>query len=360
MESAVPSSLPETGRDDTRVQTAVDPQSGFFPPRGYLDGVIERVYPSMPLPPFDAPAELTSVWGRPWGAVDDVGPLKMVLVRSPGSEFEEMKNGRFDEQLGLLVDSEGRWYSNSTEPPNVERVRAQHAGLVDALRADGVEVVFAEELFPPLFNGVFMRDPLVTVRGGAVIGRLAARQRRGEEASVLRALASVGMPVLRTISGGGTLEGGSFIKISPDVAAYGLSARCNEEGADQLEEILRRLGIELIKVPLPGFSIHLDGHLAMLDRDKALVDGEGLPHWFMTRLQAMGIQLLWRHPEEHWSVNGIVTRPGRVLMSDSSPRTQQLLEEHGIEVVSIPYDEVQKFCGGVHCSTMELIREPWS
>ena len=218
--------------------------------------------------------------------------------------------------------------------------------------------MFAEELSAPLFNGVFTRDPLITVRGGAIIGRLAPRQRRGEEASILRALASVGMPVLRTIAGSGTLEGGSFVKIRPDVAALGLSTRCNEEGAEQLEEVLRRLGIELIRVPLSGFSIHLDGHMVMLDHDTALVDGAGLPYWFISRLHAMGIQLLWRHPDEHWAVNCIVVHPGRVIMSDSSPFTRQLLQDHGIEVISIPYDEVQKFSGGVHCSTMELIREP--
>jgi len=329
-------------------------ESGFLPVSGYID----RLYPSMPLPPFDAPGELTSVWGRPWGTIDEVGPLKMVLMRRPGSEFEEMRNGRFDEKLGFLFDPNGHWYWESAEPPDAERVRAQHAGLVAALEAEGVEVAFAEELSAPLFNGVFTRDPLVTVRGGAVIGRLAPRQRRGEEASILRALASVGMPVLRTIAGSGTLEGGSFIKIRPDVAALGVSTRCNEEGAEQLEEVLRRLGIELIKVPLPGFSIHLDGHMGMLDHNTAVVDGASLPYWFITRLRDMGIQLLWRHPEEFWSVNYIVIRPGRVIMSDSSPHTRQLLEQHGIEVVSIPYDEVQKFGGGVHCSTMELIREP--
>jgi arginine deiminase len=70
----------------------------------------------------------------------------------------------------------------------------------------------------------------------------------------------------------------------------------------------------------------------------------------------MGIELLWPHPDEEWAVNCLVVRPGRVIMSDSSPRTQRLLERNGVEVVSVAYDEVQKFSGGVHCSTMELIR----
>ena len=45
-------------------------------------------------------------------------------------------------------------------------------------------------------------------------------------------------------------------------------------------------------------------------------------------------------------------------MSDSSPGTVARLEAAGIEVVTIPYDEIQKAGGGVHCSTMELLRDP--
>jgi len=29
-----------------------------------------------------------------------------------------------------------------------------------------------------------------------------------------------------------------------------------------------------------------------------------------------------------------------------------------MEVIAIPYDEIQKGGGGVHCSTMELVRDP--
>jgi N-dimethylarginine dimethylaminohydrolase len=39
-------------------------------------------------------------------------------------------------------------------------------------------------------------------------------------------------------------------------------------------------------------------------------------------------------------------------------RTRELLESRGVEVVTTPYDEVQKGGGGIHCSTMELVREP--
>ena len=39
-------------------------------------------------------------------------------------------------------------------------------------------------------------------------------------------------------------------------------------------------------------------------------------------------------------------------------RTRAWTRDQPIEVLAIPYDEVQKGGGGIHCSTMELVRDP--
>ena len=45
-------------------------------------------------------------------------------------------------------------------------------------------------------------------------------------------------------------------------------------------------------------------------------------------------------------------------MCDGYPRAREALERRGVEVVAVAYDEIQKGGGGVHCSTMELVRDP--
>jgi N-dimethylarginine dimethylaminohydrolase len=193
-------------------------------------------------------------------------------------------------------------------------------------------VIEAPSMGEGFTKAMYVRDPLVTVPGGAVIARMAVRMRRGEEADVTRVVAAAGMPILATLTGTATLEGGSFVKLREGVAAVGTSIRCNDEGAEQLREILARIGWELVVVPLPGYTIHLDLHLAMLDVDLALVDAAGLPYSFLVRLERMG-------------------------MAEGSPRTEERLRDAGVEVRTIPYDELQHNGGGVHCSTMELVRE---
>jgi N-dimethylarginine dimethylaminohydrolase len=309
-------------------------------------------------PPFESAEEQTTYWGREWGAVDDVGRLRMVLMRRPRDEWSIVDPARWDERAQALVDPDGLWYWESREPPDLDRVRAEHAGLEAALAAEGVEIVRVEGYEPRHVRAIYTRDPLVTVRGGAVIGRLAPVMRKGEERYVTQALAALGMPILRTVQGTGMLEGGSFVRLTPRVAAFGTSIRCNPEGAAQLREVLGRQGVELLEVPMAGWSIHIDGHLGMVDVDKALVDPLGLPYWFLDRLRELGIEAIYAAQGEEWAINALCVRPGRILMCDSCPRTRERLERRGVEVVTVPYDEVQKGGGGIHCSTMELVRDP--
>jgi N-dimethylarginine dimethylaminohydrolase len=309
-------------------------------------------------PPFHD--ELEAVWGAEWGASDEVGPLRRVLVRRPGDELAAVRGDAWDDEAQALVDPDGRWYWTDRTPPDLDRVRSQHAGLVSALEAEGVDVVVAEPLGGPFVKAIYTRDPLVTVPGGAIIGRMAVRARRGEEPALTREVAAAGLPILSTITGTGTLEGGSFVKLRPGLAAFGTSIRCNAEGARQLRDVLARIGWELIIVPLTGYTIHLDLHLAMVDVDKALIDVPGLPYEFLERLREEGFELLYADPQEAWGLNALSLRPGRVLMAEGSPRSADVLGAAGVEVITVPYDEIHKNGGGVHCSTMELLREPAS
>ena len=312
--------------------------------------------------PFHAAVEQKHTWGRMWGSWDEVGPLRTVLVRRPrDSEYGGMSSQHWNEDAQALVDPEGMWYWESRDAPDLALIHAQHDGLIAALQAEGVEIVEVEGEGPPhLTSSVYTRDPLLTVPGGAVIGRLHPAKRRGEERLVTQTVGGLGMPILGTIMGTGLLEGGSFCKLTPRVAVYGTSFRCNAESSRQLEQLLHTLGIELLVVPLPSYSIHIDGHLGMVDVDKALIDPLGLPYWFVERLRELGIEPIVCPPGEEWAINSLALSPGRILMSEGTPRAREVLEKRGVEVLTIPYDEVQKGGGGIHCSTMELVRDAGS
>ncbi len=311
-------------------------------------------------PAFETAEQQEAVWGRRWGCDNDVGRLRLVLMHRPGAEMAVVDPEKRIEEIGAFGDPEAGWYWQSDEIPPLAEMQAQHDGLVAALEREGVEVAFLDGVSGGRIKSCYTRDSAIMVKGGAVVCRLGPRVRRGEEAAVTRALATLGAPILRTIHGRGLLEGGSFAWINSKTAVVGRSIRVNEEGARQLEEVLAAQGVELIRVDLVGYDIHIDGAFVMIDVDLALVDTERLPYAFLQRLKALGVRTIEITPaDSSWIVNCLAVRPGRVIMPEgASNRTLDLLARHGVEMVTLPYDKMALNGGGIHCSTCPLVRDP--
>jgi N-dimethylarginine dimethylaminohydrolase len=311
-------------------------------------------------PAFETPEQQAAVWGRRWGCDTDVGRLRLVLMHRPGAEMAVIDPAKRIEEIGAFGDPEAGWYWQSDEIPPLAEMQAQHDGLVAALQREGVEVAFLDGVSGGRIKSCYTRDSSIALNGGAVVCRLGPRVRRGEEAAATRTLANLGAPILRTIHGSGLMEGGSFAWINAKTAVVGRSIRVNEEGARQLEEVLAAQGVELIRVDMAGYDIHIDGAFVMIDADLALVDPERLPYRFLERLKALGVRAIEITPaDSSWIVNCLAVRPGRVIMPEgASNRTLDLLAQHDVETVTLPYDKMALNGGGIHCSTCPLVRDP--
>ena len=211
----------------------------------YRYNMLSKTFPSRAEPAFETESEQVEVWGRRWGCNNDVGKLRMVLMHRPGAELEIVDPSKYLPDIGAYGDPEKGWFWRGDSIPDLTAQQAQHDGFVAALREEGVEVVLIDKCAPGKMKSVYTRDSLIAIDGGAIVTRLGPPVRRGEELPVTRTLGKLGMPILRTICGTGLLEGGSFAFVNPKVAVLGLSTRVNEEGARQLEEVLRAQGVEV-------------------------------------------------------------------------------------------------------------------
>jgi N-dimethylarginine dimethylaminohydrolase len=316
-------------------------------------------FPSLPEPAFESAEMQELVWGRRWGCTSDVGRLRAVLVHRPGVEIQVVDPRRYIEEIGAFGDFEKGWYWRGPEPPDLPRMQDQHDALVKVLREEGVEVIHLEPPAEGRTKSCSPRDAVIAVEGGAIVCRLGARIRRGEELPATRTLARAGMPILRTVHGTGILEGGSFAWLNRRTAVVGLGTRANAEGARQVEEVLRTRGVELLRVQLPGYRQHLDGVFVMVDVDAALVNPTLAPYALLEKLAELSIRTIDLHPQDHpFTINCLAVRPSRVIMSETSPHTLDRLAKEGIEVLSLDFDAVYRGGGGIHCSTAPLIRDP--
>ncbi len=320
-----------------------------------------KAFPSHAEPAFETAEEQSEIWGQSWGCDNDVGRLRKVLMHRPGDEMAIIDRSKRIEELGSFGDREGEtWYWRGDHIPQVEELQEQHDALTAALRAEGVEVVLLNRCAPGRHKAIYTRDSSIAVKGGAIVTRLGPKVRRGEEAPVTETLAGIGMPILRTVHGSGLMEGGSFVWLKPNLAVVGRSARVNEEGTRQVEEVLTAQGAELIRVDLTGYRLHIDGMLVMIDVDTAIVNPTQIPFWFLEKLEALGIRTISIHPDDPTGVlNCLAVRPGRVIMqAGACQRTADQLDKMGIEIVPVPYAKVFEGGGGIHCSTSPLQRDP--
>ena len=121
-------------------------------------------------------------------------------------------------------------------------------------------------------NAMFVRDLMLMTPEGAIVTRPASTVRAGEERLVAEALARLGVPILMSVHGRGPSRAPTSSGSTSDLCFLAEGLRTNEEGADQVERMLREIGVaDVVRVGLPHGAMHLDGLLAIIDRDLAVV-----------------------------------------------------------------------------------------
>jgi N-dimethylarginine dimethylaminohydrolase len=323
---------------------------------------IDRTKPALPSS-LSYSDELKLIWGKKWGAQSEIGKLREVLVQKPGPEMVPPKKHL-------------KWYGFTREI-DLKKAVKQHERFVGILRNEGVTV---EDMNAPagtkgpygqLIGLWGTRDYGFVVNGGAIVNRTSLAWDRGAEAYWAKRVMELGCPILYTIHGFGTIEGGNVVWLDSTSVCIGRSIRTNQDGIDQTSLILKSVGVEEIRiVPLPGWLenidwpaggfAHLDCVFGYLDSGLALVYPPGLPFDFLEYLMGKGINLIEVSPEEgrDYACNTLALEPGKVVMLAGFENCRKKLEKEGVDVIPVEMSEFIKAGGGPHCATAPLIRDP--
>jgi len=291
--------------------------------------------------------ELPTHWGGDWGCDSEVGTLRAVLLRRPGPEINNIKD-----------PEKYRWQ----DIMNPEIAREQHDTLAELYRLNGVAVHYVERMRKDRPNAMFMRDTVLMTPEGAVVGRQAMECRRGEERYAAEALVSLGVPIIRTISGTGIFETACCLWVDAETVIVGTGNRANFEGYRQIEEILRPMGVEhFLHLQIPYGYAHIDSIVSFVDKKTAIVDPARITWDIWNALKQRGIELLEAPSSsetQNLALNMVALEPGHVVLASGNPETKKFLEKHEIRVTEIEISELFKGLGSIHCMTAVLKRDP--
>ncbi|MDI6848821.1 MAG: arginine deiminase family protein [Candidatus Saccharicenans sp.] len=292
---------------------------------------------------------------KKYGAQNMVGRLTRLVVKRPQEAFISQEK----------IELEWRAL-DFTAPPDLERAGYEFSQLEEILRQENAEILYLPVDERTILDSIYTHDPALVTEAGAIILQMGKKERAAEPAAMEDTFKTWGVPILGRLSGKATAEGGDLLWLDEKTLVAGRSFRTNQEGIDQLREILRPLGVSVIYFDLPywngpGEVLHLMSFISLLDTDLAVVYKRLLPVAFYELLLERGIQLI-EIPEEEFPTQGcnvLAIAPRRLVILEGNPRTAERLRRAGCFVYELPGSEIAlKGCGGPTCLTRPLFRMP--
>lgn len=289
-----------------------------------------------------------------FGGQSEVDQIKSVLLKHPKDAFIDQDN----------IQSQWREL-NYLASPDFDKALKEYDNLVEYLKKSIPEIYYLPRNDKTGLDSIYVHDPVIITDKGAILGNMGKEKRRAEPKAIREFLHELDMPILGSISGEGTLEGGDVVWIDERTLAVGLGCRTNEEGIRQLKELASDFVDEFVVVPLPDWEVpgdvlHLMSLISPVDHDLAVVYSRLLPVPFREWVMRHGIKLL-EVPESEFETMGcniLAVSPRRCVMISGNPQTKKMLEDMDIEVWEFRGEEIsKKGAGGPTCLTRPILRE---
>jgi dimethylargininase len=251
--------------------------------------------------------------------------IKHAITRKPCSRFAE----------GITTAHLGE--------PDLKFVLQQHRDYLYALKSCGLEVteLDADENFP---DNCFVEDTAVIADEVAVITNPGAEPRKGEIHSMIPVLEK--FRKLEFIQSPGTLEGGDVMQVEKHFY-IGITARTNEEGADQLGTILASFGYSYSLIPVTT-ALHLKSVVNYIGNNTLLASKEFSSHPAFNKFQVIEVA-----NEELYACNCLHIN-GRLIVPKGFERVKSQLLKLNYDIIELAMTEFEKMDGGLTCLSLRF------
>ena len=245
--------------------------------------------------------------------------------------------------------------------PDHPAAALEHEVFCALLEDAGAEVVVSRH-DPGNPDAIYVYDPVLVGREGAVLLRPGKEVRRTEPAAMVGALEAAGVPLAAEIAAPALVEGGDTVWLDEATLLVGIGYRTNEPALAALEDAFP--GVDVVSFDLPhwngrGKVMHLMSFVSPLDRDLALVYPRIAPVRLLELLAERGVAVV-EVPDEEFETQGpnvLALGPRRALALDNNSETRRRMERAGVDVVVYRGEEIsKKGDGGPTCLTRPLLR----
>jgi len=232
--------------------------------------------------------------------------------------------------------------SSNLGKPDYSLMLQQHHTYVDTLNNLGLQVTELEALddYP---DAHFVEDTAVVVPEIAIIARPGAKSRRGEEITIEDVLAKY--KNIEKIKAPGTVDGGDVL-ITGKKIYIGISERTNQEGANQLSEILIKFGYDSTYISV-NKGLHLKSDVNYIGKNTVL-----MKDIFDTQDFKSYNKIIVK-PEESYVANSLLVN-NKLIIPKGFAETKLRLLQAEFDVIELDMSEPQKMDGGLTCFSLRF------
>jgi dimethylargininase len=230
--------------------------------------------------------------------------------------------------------------------PTYEGVKAEHEAYVAALRKAGVKVTVLPAL-EDFADSIFIEDPALVFTEGAIVLRPGAPTRLGE-AAALEPVLRTRFPVVLELPTGGFADGGDVL-VTPKRVFIGRSARTDAAGARALADCLAKLGRHSEIIATPKEVLHFKTDCSLLDDATVLSTARLAQAGIFAELKQLIVP-----PGEEAAANALRVNDV-VLVGAQYPRTIDILNRAGFDVVPLHTTEIAKIDAGLSCMSLRWL-----
>ncbi|UCG36846.1 MAG: N(G),N(G)-dimethylarginine dimethylaminohydrolase [Candidatus Bathyarchaeota archaeon] len=237
-----------------------------------------------------------------------------------------------------VPNSYAKCVRRNKERIDVALARKQHKRYCDAIRELGLELIWIQRA-DNLPDSCFVEDTAVVIGEKAVICNMKVKSRAEEVTKVANAMK--GLRDTHFIKPPATIDGGDVLTIENKVFV-GITSRTNMYAANQLKNIVKNTGFEIIPVKI-STVLHLKSACTYLG-NKTVVLSKG--HFNIDCLQ--GLRRILVPKDEEYAADCLAIN-GKVIVAEDYPKTKRLVEKHGYEVRTLDISEFRKCEGALTC-----------
>jgi dimethylargininase len=224
---------------------------------------------------------------------------------------------------------------------DIDLARKQHVQYESALVELGCQIkrLSEDSRFP---DSVFVEDTAIVLNEMAIVARPGVESRRGETRTVSEVLSEY--RTIFQIEPPGTLEGGDVLHMGRTLYV-GISQRTNEQGVNQLIDLVSPNGYEVVKVRVDK-CLHLKSAVTQVGEENLLINRS----WIDAKAFE-GRAVIDIDPSEPYAANGLFVG-GELVYPALFPETRRRLEDRGHAVRVVDVSEIQKAEGAVTCCSL--------